>query len=571
MARELDTHTESPATAGAKTSQNGADDAFATAERRWRERVASRDIPPAKTSSGLDLDILYTPRNLRDIDQLNDIGLPGEYPFTRGVQPTMHRERLWTMRQYSGFATPKESNARYRWLLEQGQTGISVALDLPTQLGMDSDDPEAADDVGRVGVAVDTLADMEILFEGIPLDRISTSFTINATASILLAMYLAVAERQGVPSAKVAGTTQNDILKEYVSRGTWIFPPEPSLRLIVDTIEYCIKHAPRFNPISVAGAHFHDAGATVVQDLAYTLSDGITYVQRCIDRGLKVDEFASLISFFFYTHSDFFEEIAKYRAGRRLWARVMKERFGARDPRAQMFRFGVVCGGSTLTAQQPLNNIVRVAYEAMASVLGGVQSMFTAAWDEPFAIPTEQSAELALRTQQVLAYETGVSSVADPLGGSYYVEALTDRVEREASAIIDRIEKLGGMVQCIQSGLIQKEIAAEAYRYQQRVESGEQVVIGVNRFVRPEPERRLELYEPDTAAAERQRESLARVRATRDNQRVAKALDALREAARGKENLMPLISDAVKVYASVGEICGVLRKEFGTFKEPVGL
>ncbi len=571
MARELETEKGGIGTAGAETSQNGADQAFAGAERRWRERVASRDIPPAKTSSGLELDVLYTPQSLRDNDPLADIGLPGDYPFTRGVQPTMHRGRLWTMRQYSGFATPKESNERYRWLLEQGQTGISVALDLPTQLGLDSDDPEAVDDVGRVGVAVDTLADMEILFEGIPLDRISTSFTINATASILLAMYLAVAERQGVPSAKVTGTTQNDILKEYVSRGTWIVPPEPSLRLIVDTIEHCLKHAPRFNPISVAGAHFHDAGATVVQDLAYTLADGITYVQRCIDRGLKVDEFAPLISFFFYTHNDFFEEIAKYRAGRRLWARLMKERFGARDPRAQMFRFGVVCGGSTLTAQQPQNNIVRVAYQALASVLGGVQSMFTAAWDEPFAIPTEQTAELALRTQQVLAYETGVASVADPLGGSYYVEALTDRVEREARAIIDRIEKLGGMVPCIQSGLIQKEIAAEAYRYQKRVDSGEQIVVGVNRFVRPEPERRLELYQADTAAAARQRESLAQVRATRDNQGVTNALAALREAARGSENLMPLINEAVKAYASVGEICGVLRQEFGTFKEPVGL
>ena len=571
MARELETQGGGAGSAGVETSHNGADQAFASAERRWRERVARQDIPPAKTSSGLELDVLYTPRSIRDTDPLADMGLPGEYPFTRGVQPTMHRGRLWTMRQYSGFATAKESNARYRWLLEQGQTGISVALDLPTQLGLDSDDPEAADDVGRVGVAVDTLADMEILFEGIPLDRISTSFTINATASILLAMYLAVAERQGVQSAKVTGTTQNDILKEYVSRGTWIFPPEPSLRLIVDTIEHCLKHAPRFNPISVAGAHFHDAGATVVQDLAYTLSDGITYVQSCIDRGLNVDEFASLISFFFYTHNDFFEEIAKYRAGRRLWARLMKERFGARDPRAQMFRFGVVCGGSTLTAQQPQNNIVRVAYQALASVLGGVQSMFTAAWDEPFAIPTEQTAELALRTQQVLAYETGVANVADPLGGSYYVEALTDRVEREAREIIDRIEKMGGMVPCIQSGLIQKEIAAEAYRYQKRVESGEQVVVGVNRFSRPEPERRLELYQADTAAAERQRESLARVRAKRDNRRVDAALAALREAARGSENLMPSISEAVKAYASVGEICGVLRKEFGTFQEPVGL
>ncbi len=571
MARELEINRSGIATGAGVPHENGADKAFDSAEHRWRERVSRQDIPPARTSSGLELDILYTPLSLRDNDPLADVGLPGEYPFTRGVQPTMHRGRLWTMRQYSGFATPKESNARYKWLLEQGQTGISVALDLPTQLGLDSDDPMAADDVGRVGVAIDTLADMETLFEGIPLDRISTSFTINSTAAILLAMYLAVAERQGVPSAKVAGTTQNDILKEYVSRGTWIFPPEPSLRLIVDTIEHCLKHAPRFNPISVAGAHFHDAGATVVQDLAYTLSDGIAYVQHCVDRGLKVDEFAPQISFFFYTHNDFFEEIAKYRAGRRLWARLMKDRFGARDPRAQMFRFGVVCGGSTLTAQQPQNNIVRVAYQALASVLGGVQSMFTAAWDEPFAIPTEQSAELALRTQQVLAYETGVPNVVDPLGGSYYVEALTDRVEHEALTIIERIDKMGGMVPCIKSGLIQKEIAAEAYRYQQRVESGEQVVVGVNRFSRPEPERQLELYQTDSAAAARQRESLARVRATRDNQRVDAALAKLREVARGSENLMPTIGEAVKAYASVGEICAVLREQFGTFKEPVGL
>jgi methylmalonyl-CoA mutase N-terminal domain/subunit len=484
----------------------------------------------------------------------------------------MYRGRLWTMRQYSGFGTPKESNGRYKWLLEQGQTGISVALDLPTQLGLDSDDPAAVDDVGRVGVAIDTLADMETLFDGIPLDRISTSFTINATAAILLAMYLVVAERQGVPAARISGTIQNDILKEYVARGTWIFPPEPSLRLIVDTIEHCIHHAPRFNAISVAGAHFRDAGATAVQELAYTLADGLTYAQRCIDRGLKIDEFAPLISFYFYTHNDLFEEAAKYRAGRRLWARLMKDRFGAQDPRSMMFRFGVVCGGSTLTAQQPQNNIVRVAYQALASVLGGVQSVFTAAWDEAFAIPTDQTAELALRTQQVLAYETGVANVADPLGGSYYVEALTDRIEREALAIIDRIERAGGMVQCIQNGLIQKEIAREAYRHQQRVEAGDRVVVGVNKFSREEPElRQLELYETDASLAVRQREDVARVKSARDHAQVARVLAAIRDAARGSDSLMPPIIEAVKAYASLGEICGVLREEFGTFREPTGL
>ena len=532
----------------------------------------AKAVPPAHTSSGLDLDVLYTPESIRNLEPSADIGLPGKYPFTRGVQPTMYRGRLWTMRQYSGFGTPKESNQRYKWLLEQGQTGISVALDLPTQLGLDSDDPEAIDDVGRVGVAIDTLADMETLFDGIPLDRVSTSFTINSSAAILLAMYLVVAERQGVPAAKIAGTIQNDILKEYAARGTWIFPPEPSLRLIVDTIEHCVTHAPRFNPISVAGAHFRDAGATAVQELAFTLADGLTYVQRCTDRGMKVDEFAQLISFYFYTHNDLFEEVAKYRAGRRLWARYMKERFGATDPRAMMFRFGVVCGGSTLTAQQPQNNIVRVAYQALSSVLGGVQSVFTAAWDEAFAIPTEQTAELALRTQQVLAYETGVANVVDPLGGSYYVEALTDRVEKEARAIIDRIERMGGMVACIQNGGIQKEIAVEAYRHQQRVESGEHVVVGVNQFTRDEPERaQLELYQADPTLGESQRAELAKVKSSRDQNRVRQSLSDLRDAARGTVNLMGPILEAVKAYASLGEICGVLREEFGAFKEPVGL
>jgi methylmalonyl-CoA mutase, N-terminal domain len=546
--------------------------AFADTERRWRERIAKRELPAARSSSGLDLDVVYTPESIKHLDPLQDIGLPGEYPFARGVQPTMYRGRIWTMRQYSGFGTPRESNQRYKWLLEQGQTGISVALDLPTQLGLDSDEPEASDDVGRVGVAIDTLADMETLFEGIPLDRISTSFTINSTAAILLAMYVTVAERQGLSPEKITGTIQNDILKEYVARGTWIFPPEPSLRLIVDTIEYCIRHAPRFNSISVAGAHFRDAGATAVQELAFTLADGITYVQRCLDRGLKIDEFAPLISFYFYTHNDLFEEVAKYRAGRRLWARLMKERFGARDPRAMMFRFGVVCGGSTLTAQQPQNNIVRVAYQALASVLGGVQSVFTAAWDEAFAIPTETTAELALRTQQVLAYETGVANVADPLGGSYFIEALTDRIEREALAIIERIDRMGGMVPCIQNGLIQKEIAAEAYRHQQRIENGEQVVVGVNRFTRDEPERQqLQLWELDSALGARQREELARVKARRDNSLVARTLVNLRDTARSDRSLMPAIIDAVRAYASIGEICGVLREEFGTFQEPASL
>ncbi|MGA2410546.1 MAG: methylmalonyl-CoA mutase family protein [Candidatus Binataceae bacterium] len=566
MAARIETNGGAPELS---VTHNGGGNAFAEAEQRWRQRVAKAGTGKAATSSGIAVDPAYTPESISHLDPLADIGLPGEYPFTRGVQPTMYRGRLWTMRQYSGFGTPRESNQRYKWLLEQGQTGISVALDLPTQLGLDSDDPTAIDDVGRVGVAIDTLADMETLFDGIPLDRISTSFTINSTAAILLAMYIAVAERQGVAPQKIAGTIQNDILKEYVARGTWIFPPEPSLRLIVDTIEYCMRHAPRFNSISVAGAHFRDAGATAVQELAFTLADGLTYAQRCADRGLKADEFAQLISFYFYTHNDLFEEVAKYRAGRRLWARLMHERFGVRDPRALMFRFGVVCGGSTLTAQQPQNNIVRVAYQALSSVLGGVQSVFTAAWDEAFAIPTEQTAELALRTQQILAYETGVANTADPLGGSYYVEALTDKIEQEARAIIERIDRMGGMVPCIQSGLIQKEIASEAYRHERLIESGELVVVGVNKFTREEPERRqLELWELDPSVGSRQREDLARVKQSRDKDRVAHTLAALRECARGAENLMAPITQAVKAYASVGEICGVLREEFGTYQEP---
>lgn len=526
---------------------------------------------PVLTPSGIALEPVYTPHSVADLDYETDLGAPGAYPFTRGVQPMMYRSRLWTMRQYSGLATAEESNARYRWLLEQGQTGISVAFDLPTQVGLDSDDPRAIDEVGRVGVAIDTLADMERLFAGIPLDRVSSSFTINSTAPILLAMYLAVAERQGVAANRITGTVQNDILKEYAARGTWIFPPAPSLRLIVDTIAYCIKQAPRFNPISIAGAHFHDAGATAVQELAYTLADGIAYVEACVARGLRVDDFAGQLSFYFYTHNDLFEEVAKYRAGRRLWARIMKERFGAREPRSQMFRFGVVCGGSTLTAAQPLNNVVRVAYQALASVLGGVQSMFTAAFDEAFAIPTEQSTELALRTQQILAYETGVPSVADPLAGSYFVEALTNQMEREARAIIERIEAMGGMVHCIQSGQIQREIAAEAYRHQRQIESGERVVVGVNRFTRAEPQGKLELYRMDETAADRQRKSLAAVRARRDGAQVAKALAALDDAARSDANLMGPLLEAVKAYVTIGEICGVLRERFGAFQEPVGL
>jgi methylmalonyl-CoA mutase N-terminal domain/subunit len=476
------------------------------------------------------------------------------------------------MRQYSGFGSAALTNERYRFLLAQGGTGLSVALDLPSQIGYDSDDPDVEEEVGRVGVAIDTLADMEALFEGIPLGTISTSFTINGTAAIVLALYLAVAEKQGVAPEQIRGTIQNDILKEYVSRGTWIFPPEPSLRLIVDTIEFCLERAPRFNPISVAGAHFRDAGASAVQELAFTLADAITYVERCLQRGLDVEDVGRQLSFFFYTHTDFFEEIAKYRAGRRLWARIMRERFGATTDRACMFRTGVVCGGSSLTAEQPMNNSVRVAYQALAAVLGGVQSMFTCAWDEALTIPSEETAELALRTQQVLADETGVASVVDPLGGSWYVEELTDRFEQEARKIIEEIEELGGMVHAVEAGIIQAWIAERAYEEQRKLESGERLLVGVNRYRRnDEPPPRVEFYEVDEAELAAQVARVRRVRRERDQERAAAALAALGAAARGSDNLMPLLVECALAYCTMGEMVSVLREEFGVFREPAYL
>src|SRR5215470_15678615 len=437
----------------------------------------------AQTPSGLPLQPVYGPG-----DRRGEPPDPGRFPFTRGNYPSGYRGRLWTIRQYSGFGTAEESNRRYRYLLGQGGTGLSVALDLPTQCGYDSDDPEVGEEVGRVGVAIDTLADAEILFDDIPLDRISTSFTINGTAAILLAFYVAAAERSGVPRARLTGTIQNDILKEYASRGTWIWPPEPSLRLIADTIEFCAAEVPKFNAISVAGAHFRDAGANAVQEMAFTLADGVTYCDTVLARGrMTIEQFAPQISFFFYTHGDFFEEIAKYRAGRRRWATIVRERYEATEDKASMFRFGCVAGGASLYAPQARNNVVRVAYEALASVLGGVQSMFTAAWDEPFALPSEESATLALRTQQILAYETGVARVADPLGGSYFVEALTDATEENIVEIMADLEARGGMVRCIEDGYVQRLIADESAAVQRKIDRGERVIVGVNRYVADEP------------------------------------------------------------------------------------
>jgi len=519
------------------------------------------------TEAGIPLAPSYGPDDLPPTEQIPP---PGSFPFTRGNFPTGYRGRLWTFRQYSGFGTAEESNERYRYLLGQGGTGLSVALDLPTQCGYDSDDPDVEEEVGRVGVALDTLADAEILFDSIPLDQVSTSFTINGTAAILLAFYVAVGEKQGVDRAKLRGTIQNDILKEYVARGTWIWPPKPSLRLIADTIEFCATDVPKFNAISVAGAHFRDAGANAAQEMAFTLQDGITYCDEVISRGrMTIDEFAPQVSFFFYTHGDFFEEIAKYRAGRRRWAHIVKERYGAKDERSCMFRVGCVAGGASLYAPQAHNNIVRVAYEAMASVLGGVQSMFTAAWDEPFALPTEESTTLALRTQQVLAYETGVARVADPLGGSYYVEALTDAMEERLVAIMDDLEQQGGMVQAIEQGYLQRLIADEAFRVQQDVSSGERVVVGVNKFATDEPAPEVEGYELDEKGRLRQLERLTEVKRTRSAADVRTTLGALEKAAaREDENLMPLLVDCAKAYCTVGEMVKVLKDQWGEFQQP---
>jgi methylmalonyl-CoA mutase N-terminal domain/subunit len=528
--------------------------------------VSERD-GEVRSEAGIPLAPSYGPADLPDAAAIPP---PGEFPFTRGNFPTGYRGRRWTIRQYSGFGTPEESNARYRYLLEQGGTGLSVALDLPTQCGYDSDHPDVEEEVGRVGVALDTLADAEILFDRIPLDAISTSFTINGTAAIILAFYVAVGEQQGVDRAALRGTIQNDILKEYVSRGTWIWPPRPSLRLIADTIEFCADEVPRFNAISVAGAHFRDAGANSAQEMAFTLMDGITYCDEVLARGrMTIDEFAPQVSFFFYTHGDFFEEIAKYRAGRRRWAHIVKERYGAQDDRSCMFRVGCVAGGASLYAPQAQNNIVRVAYEAMASVLGGVQSMFTAAWDEPFALPSEESATLALRTQQVLAYETGVARVADPLGGSYYVEALTDEMEARVVAIMDDLERRGGMVQAIEEGYLQRLISEEAFRVQKAVASGARPIVGVNLFQTDDEPPETEGYEMDEQAKSRQLERLAEVKRTRSATDVRTTLGALAKAAsRDDENLMPLLVDCVRAYCTVGEMVDVLKDEWGEFQQP---
>ncbi len=552
---------------------------------RWKAGTVAKSVAkmpeqPERTvtASGRPVETLYWPHEVRDEpacrDYLDQLGFPGEHPFTRGVQPTMYRSRFWTMRQYAGFATAEETNQRYRFLLESGQTGLSVAFDLPTQIGYDSDHPLAAGEVGKVGVAIDTLADMEILFDSIPLDKVSTSMTINAPAAVLLAMYIAVGAKQGVAAEQLTGTIQNDVLKEYIARGTYIFPPAPSLRLITDIFAYAAEHVPRFNAISVSGYHIREAGSTAAQEIGFTLADGIAYVQAALNAGLDVDQFAPRVAFFFGAMTDVLEEVAKFRAARRLWARIMKERFGAQDPRSCMLRFHTQTCGFTLTAQQVNNNVVRVALQALAAVLGGTQSLHTNSRDEALALPTEESVQIALRTQQLIAHESGVAHTVDPLAGSYYVEELTDQIEAEAEQYIKKIDEIGGMVPAIEQYYPQREIEQSAHRYQQDIERGERVIVGVNRYTADED------VQPETLtiseqATRSQLERLTQTRATRDAAAVACTLDALEARASedprtsGGNNLMPLILDAVQAYASVGEICDRLRNVFGEYEENV--
>jgi len=517
------------------------------------------------TVSGREIKRLYRPEDAA-LDYENDLGDPGCFPFTRGIHDTMYRGRVWTMRQFAGFGTAEESNRRYKYLLANGQTGLSVAFDLPTIMGYDSDHPRADGEVGKLGVAIDSLADMEILFDGIPLDQVTTSMTINAPAAVLLAMYIAVAEKQGVSQRQISGTIQNDILKEYIAQKSYIFPPKPSMRIITDIFAYCAREVPRWNTISISGYHIREAGSTAVQELAFTLADGFAYVQAGIDAGLDVDEFAPRLSFFFNAHNDIFEEVAKYRAARRIWARVMKNKFKAKNPRSWLLRFHTQTAGCSLTAQQPELNIIRTAYQALAAVLGGTQSLHTNSMDEALALPSEEAVRIALRTQQILAEESGVVNTVDPLGGSYFIEHLTKKMEEEAYAYFDRIDALGGVIPAIEKGFFQREIADAAYDYQRRVQSGETAVIGVNRFA-TEEQPAIPLLKIDPAVQERQVDRLNRVRSTRDSARVAAALSRLEAAARGTDNLMPHILEAVKCYATLGEIMGTLRGVYGEYVE----
>jgi len=549
---------------------------IAQAKQRWQDTTYQKVVgrfperrAQFEATSGIPIPPITTPADV-NLDYLADLGFPGEYPFTRGVQPTMYRGRFWTMRQYAGYASAEESNARYRYLLEQGQTGLSVAFDLPTQLGYDADDEMALGEVGKVGVSISCLDDMRTLFREIPLDKVSTSMTINAPAAILWAMYIAVGQEQGVEPAQLRGTTQNDILKEYVARGTYIFPPRPSMRLITDTFSYGAAHVPKWNPISISGYHIREAGSTAAQEIAFTLADGIAYVQAALDAGLDVDDFAPRLSFFFNAHNNFLEEVAKFRAARRMWARIMKERFGAQDPKSWLLRFHTQTAGSTLTAQQPMNNIVRVTLQALAAVLGGTQSLHTNSMDEALWLPTEQSVRVALRTQQLIAHESGVADAVDPLGGAYLIEQLTNELEARANAYIETIDEMGGATAAVEQGYMQAEIADAAYRAQQAIERGEQVIVGVNKFQEEEEKVALEQLKVDPAIEAQQREHLAQIRAERDAARAATALTAIERAAKeATAPMMPLFVEAVKADCTLGEICGVLRQIWGEYQPKV--
>jgi methylmalonyl-CoA mutase N-terminal domain/subunit len=545
------------------------------AKDRWEETTLQQTLARSPerrekfiTTSSEEIDRLYTPLDIGDMDYDRDIGMPGEYPYTRGIHSTMYRGRLWTMRMFAGFGTAEETNARFKYLLQHGETGLSTAFDLPTLYGLDTDDPRAAGEFGKCGVAVSSLADMEVLFDGIPVDQVTTSMTINSPAAIIWAMYIAAAEKRGIPRAKLGGTIQNDILKEYIAQKEFIFPPKPSMRLVVDTMEFGTKEMPLWNTISISGYHIREAGSTAAQELAFTLVDGMEYVRWGIARGIKIDDFAPRLSFFFNAHNDFFEEIAKYRAARRTWARWMREKMGAQNPRSWLMRFHTQTAGVSLTAQQPMNNVARVALQALAAVLGGTQSLHTDSFDEAWALPSEQAATLALRTQQIIANETGVTNTIDPLGGSYFVEDLTNRMEQEANAYFDKIDRLGGVLPAIEKGLFQREIAESAARYQTEIEKQERVIVGVNDYVVKE-DLKVPLLRVDEAGARHQVQRLQRVRRERDNAAVQTKLNAIRDAAQKENaNLMPAFIDAVKAYATLGEIMDVLRKTWGEYREP---
>ncbi len=546
------------------------------AKERWEETTLQQTLARSKerrehfnTTSGEEVERLYTPLDLAGMDYNGDIGMPGEYPFTRGIHATMHRGRLWTMRMFAGFGTAEETNARFKYLLEHGETGLSTAFDLPTLYGLDTDDPRAVGEFGKCGVAISSLADMEVLFDGIPVDQVTTSMTINSPAAIIWAMYIAAAEKRGIPRDKLGGTIQNDILKEYIAQKEFIFPPRPSMRLVIDTMEFGMRELPLWNTVSISGYHIREAGATAVQELAFTLADGMEYVRWGVDRGMKVDDFAPRLSFFFNAHNDFFEEIAKYRAARRIWSRWIREKMGAESPRSWLMRFHTQTAGVSLTAQQPMNNVVRVAIQALAAVLGGTQSLHTNSLDEAWALPSQEAVTTALRTQQIIASESGVTNTVDPLGGSYFLEALTNQMEKEANAYFERINNIGGVLPAIEHGFFQREIAESAARYQTEIEKKERIIVGVNDYV-VEEDLRVPLLRVDQAGARHQVERLQRVRRERDNSRVESALRAIRDAASNdRTNLMPLFIDAVKAFATLGEIMDVLRKTWGEYKEPI--